>query len=93
MQALYDALETFVTISLRKINEDDLNEQDDYGVTFSEQLCTHGSFYIFLFKCKSFDQSDPSHSRMASNFTHLLSCGLTINNNFGLRLIIHPTKD
>ena len=32
-----------VTISLRKINEDDLNEQDDYGVPFSEQQCMHGS--------------------------------------------------
>ena len=37
MEVLYDALETFVTISLRKINEDDFNEQDDYGVPFSEQ--------------------------------------------------------
>ena len=59
MQVIYDALETFVTISLRKINEDDLNEQDDYGVPFSEQQCTHGSCNIYLFKCKSFDQSDP----------------------------------
>ena len=54
-----DALETFVTISLKKINEDDLNEQDDYGVPFSEQQYMHGSCYISLFKCKSFDQSDP----------------------------------
>ena len=59
MQVLYQALEIFVIMSLRKINEDDLNEQDDQGVPFSEQLCTHESFYIFLFKCKSFDQSDP----------------------------------
>ena len=58
MQVIYDALKTFVTISLRKINED-LNEQDDYGVPFSEQQCTHVSCYISLFKCKSFDQSDP----------------------------------
>ena len=27
----------FVTISLRKINQDNLNERDDYGVPFSEQ--------------------------------------------------------
>ena len=29
-------LRLFVTISLQKINEDGLNEQDDYGVSFSE---------------------------------------------------------
>ena len=40
-------LRFFVTISLRKINEDDLNERDDYGVPFSEQQYTHGSCYIF----------------------------------------------
>ena len=43
MQVVYDALETFVTISLRKINEDDLNERDNYGGPFSEQQYTHGS--------------------------------------------------
>ena len=43
-----------VAISLRKINEDDLNEQDDYDVPFSEQQYMHGSCYISLFKCKSF---------------------------------------
>ena len=59
MQVLCDVLEIFVTVSLRLINEDDLNEQDDYGVPFSEQQCTHGSCYISLFNCKSFDQSDP----------------------------------
>ena len=58
MQVLYDALETFVTISLQKINEDSLNEPDDYGVPLSEQQYTHGSCYISLFRCKSFDQSD-----------------------------------
>ena len=58
MQVLYDALETFVLISLQKINEGNLNERDDYGVPFTEQLCKHGSCYISLFKCKSFDQSD-----------------------------------
>ena len=59
MQVLYDALETFFTIRLRKINEDDLNGRHDYGVPFSEQQYSHGSCYISLFKCKSFDQSDP----------------------------------
>ena len=52
-------LRLFLTISLRKINEDDLNERDDYGVPFSEQQYTHGSCHISLFKCKSFDLSDP----------------------------------
>ena len=52
-------LRLFVPISLRKINEDDLNERDDYGVPFTEQQYTHGSCYISLFGCKSFDQSDP----------------------------------
>ena len=64
MHVLSNALGTFVTISLRKINEDDYEddygEQDDYGVPFSEQQCTHGSCYISMFKCQSFDQSDPS---------------------------------
>ena len=59
MQVVYDALEIFLTISLRKINEDDLNERDDHGVPFSKQQYTHGSCHISLFKCKSFDQSDP----------------------------------
>ena len=66
MQAVYayGALETFShRIILRKINEDDLNERDDYGVPFSEQQYTHGSCHIFLFLCKSFDQSDPPEWR------------------------------
>ena len=41
-------LRLFVTICLRKINEDDLNEQDNYGVPLSEQQYTHGSCYISL---------------------------------------------
>ena len=52
-------LRLFVTISLRKINEDNLNERDDYGVPFSEQQYLDGPCYITLFKYKSFDQSDP----------------------------------
>ena len=48
MQVVYDALETFSR-----------NERDDYSVPFSEQQYTHGSCHISLFKCKSFDQSDP----------------------------------
>ena len=50
----------FVTISLRKKNQDNLNELDDYGEPFSEQQqYTHRSFDISLFKYQSFGQSDP----------------------------------
>ena len=59
MQVLYDALETFVTTHLRKINEDDLNKGHYYCVPFSEQQYMHRSCYTSLFKCESFDQSDP----------------------------------
>ena len=52
-------LRLFLTVSLRKINKNDLNERDDYGVPFSEQQYTHWSCHISLFKRKSFDQSDP----------------------------------
>ena len=52
-------LRLFVTISLRKINEDSLNEQDNYGASFSKQQYMHGSSKISLFNYKSFDQSDP----------------------------------
>ena len=39
-------LRLLVTISLRKVNEDDLNERDDYGMPFSEQQYTHGSLCL-----------------------------------------------
>ena len=52
----------FITISLLKINRDNLNEGDDYGMPFSEIKYTQGSCYISLFKYKSFDQSDPRES-------------------------------
>ena len=55
MHVPYDALGTFVIIGLQKINEDNLDEWDDYGVSFCKQQYTHGSCYISLFKCKSFD--------------------------------------
>ena len=53
-------LRLFVTISLRKINEDDLNEQDDYDVPFSEQQYTNGGLVISLCLNANYDQSDPS---------------------------------
>ena len=55
-QVLTCALETFChsKFTRDKMNEDNLNERDDYGVLSSKQQYTHGS----LFKYKSFDQSD-----------------------------------
>ena len=55
-------LRLFVTIILHKINEDNLNERNNYGVPFSEQQYMYGSSYISLFKYKFFDQSDPPES-------------------------------
>ena len=53
---------TFVTITLRKINQDKLNERDDYGEPFYRQQYTHGCRYISLFKYKFFGQSDRPES-------------------------------
>ena len=61
-------LRHFVTISLQKINEDGLNEQDDYGVSFSERQYTHGS-------CLNANPLISLIPRMTSNFRHLLSSG------------------
>ena len=56
-------LRLFLTICLQQINEDNLNERDDYySVPFSDQQYRQGSYYISLFKYKSFDQSDPPES-------------------------------
>ena len=52
-------LRPFVTISLRKINVNNLSE---YDVPFSAQQYTHGSSKIYLFKYKSFDSSNPPES-------------------------------
>ena len=46
------------TVSLRKINEDNLNERDNCGVIFSKQQHTHGPF-ISLCLNICFDQFDP----------------------------------
>ena len=52
----------FVTISLQKMNQNNLIRPGDYGVPFFEQQYMHGPCYISLFKYKSFDQSDPPES-------------------------------
>ena len=70
-------LRLFLTISSQKINEDNLNERDYYGVSFSHQPYRHGSYFIFLFKYRSFDQSDPPEY-ITSNLRHLLSCGTIV---------------
>ena len=44
------------------MNEDNLNERDDYGVPLSHHQYRHGSCYISLFKYKSLGQSDPPES-------------------------------
>ena len=61
-------LRLFLTISLQTINEDNLNERDDYGVPFSDQQCRHRSYYIPLFKYNFIDQSDPRINQADMNF-------------------------
>ena len=42
-------LRLFVIVSLRKIDEDNLNERDDYGVCYSLNNNTHmGLLYLFV---------------------------------------------
>ena len=58
---LSEAPETFKTISFTKESfiKDNISQLDDDDVPFSEQQYTHGSYYISLFKFKSFDQFNP----------------------------------
>ena len=53
------------------MNEDNLNEREDCGVPFSDQQYRHGSYYISLFKYKSFDQSGPPESPQILNIREL----------------------
>ena len=53
------------------MNEDNLNERDDCCVPFSDQQYRHGSYYISLFKYKSFDQSGPPESPQILNIREL----------------------
>ena len=46
-------------LGLRKINEDNFDQLDDYGVPFCERQYTQGACYISLFKFNSFDQFRP----------------------------------
>ena len=41
------------------MKEDNICQLVDYDVPFCEQQYTHGSYYISLFKLKSFDQLIP----------------------------------
>ena len=56
------------------MKEDNISQLGDYGAPFCEQEYTYGSCYISLFKFKSFDQFNTPQT--ASNFRHLLSCGI-----------------
>ena len=44
-----------VPLILQKIKEDNISQWGDYDAPFCEQEYTHGSYYISLFKIKSFD--------------------------------------
>ena len=57
------------------MKEDNISQLGDYDPPFCEQQNTHGSYYISLFKFKSFDQFIPQTD---PNFRHLLSCGTII---------------
>ena len=56
------------------MKEDNISQLGDYDGPFCEQQYTHGSCYISLFKFKSFDQFKTPQT--ASDFRHLLSCGI-----------------
>ena len=62
MQVLYDALETFVTIRLRKVNEDDLNKRNDYGVPFCEHQYTTGLVVSLCLNANPFISLIPPNS-------------------------------
>ena len=59
---LSEALETFyhyLMSVLQKMKYDNISQLDDYDGPFCEQQYKHGSYYISLFKFKSFDQFNP----------------------------------
>ena len=58
------------------MKEDNISQLGDYDVPFCEQQYTHGSCCIYLFKFKSFHQSNTPQT--ASYFSRLLSCGTIV---------------
>ena len=66
-------LRLLATISLHKINGDNLNERDDFGVPFSEKQYMRRGLVISL--CLNTNPLISLIPRMASKFRHLLSCG------------------
>ena len=68
-----------ITINFTKMKEDNISKLGDYDVPFCEQQYTHGSCCISLFKFNSFDQFITPQT--ASNFRHLLSCGIIETNH------------
>ena len=55
------------------MKEINISQLGDYDLPFCEQQYTHGSYYISLFKFKSFNTPQTT-----SNFRHLLSCGTIV---------------
>ena len=64
-------LRLFVTVSLRKINEDNLNERDNCGVIFSKRQRTHGPFISLCLNTYVLISLIPPN---CLKFWHLLSC-------------------
>ena len=64
------------------MKEDNIIQFGDYDVSFCRQQCMHGSCYISLLKFKSFDQFNTPQT--ASNFRHLLSCGIIVKSSLAL---------
>ena len=79
-------LRLFLTVSLqRKINEDDLNERDDYGVPFSEQQYTNTRTGFVVSLCLNANRWISLIPPNGLNFRHLLSCG-TVGSNASIFL-------
>ena len=57
------------------MKEDNISQLGNYEAPFCEQQYTHGSWYISLFKFKSFEQFNTPPPQTVPNFRHLLSCG------------------
>ena len=53
------ALLSRTSLILQKMKEDNISQLGDYDAPFCEQQYTQGSFYISLFKFKSFEQLIP----------------------------------
>ena len=66
-------LRLFVTVSLRKINEDNLNERDNYGVPFSKKQYTYGSFISLYLNINLLISLIPPNRLKFQTFSQVLS--------------------